>query len=139
MLTPTDEVKVVGYILPGSLAATTHTTPAIDLSKFRKVMFILSIGATVGGNIDFKVTGDPVAGGAFATNVTGKALVQTAVASKIHIVEIDAVEALSQGVKFIKGSLLLATGASTVSVVALGLHPRLYSELNHSDVVQMVR
>lgn len=106
-------------------AATPKLTAAIDLSKFRKVVFIVDSG-TLGssGTLDFQVTGATTSGGSY-TPIPGTAITQLVKASNdsnYAVVEISAnkIEDLALGYNWIKGSLLAGTANSTSAVIALG-------------------
>lgn len=100
-------------------------TGAVDLSKFRKVMFIIDSG-TLGasGTLDFQIKGATTSGGTY-TAITGTSITQLVKATddnKYSIVTITAEKVSSLGLNyaFIKGSLLPGTAAATASVTVLG-------------------
>lgn len=117
----TERAGVVGKIDPVSLSASTALTDAIDMSKFRRVLFTISVGAmTATGTLDFAIHQSDASGGSYAA-ISGKSITQLTAAgsdsNKVVEIEIRADE-LTEGKRFIKGSLTAAVAASIVSVVA---------------------
>ena len=100
-------------------------TAAIDLAKFRQVLFIVDSG-TLGasGTLDFQVKGSTTSGGTY-TAISGTAITQLVKAtddSKYALVLVTAekINALGLGYRFIKGSLLPGTAAANSAVIAIG-------------------
>jgi len=120
-------LAVVGKIVPASTQTTT-LTDAIDLSKYRRVLFIIQAGALgASATVDFSVKGCATSGGSYvALDATNAAITQLTKAgtddNKIVLMEVRAekVAALNLGYIYIKGELITGTAASLCSVVALG-------------------
>lgn len=128
-----------------SQSAAEKLTGAVDLSKFRNVLFIIDTG-TLGasGTLDFQVKGATTSGGSY-TAIPSTAITQLVKASNdnqyaLVSVRSDAVSALGLNYAFIKGSLLPGTAASNSAVVVLGELSRFEpaSALNSTAVVQTV-
>jgi hypothetical protein len=100
-------------------------TAAVDLSKWRKVFFLIDAGVLgTSATLDFQIKGSTAVGGTY-TAISGTAITQLVKATddgKYAVVTITAekVWALGLGYKFVKGSLLPGTNASLASVHVLG-------------------
>ena len=108
-----------------SQSAAEKLTAAVDLGKFRKVMFIVDSG-TLGtsGTLDFQIKGSATSGGTY-TAITGTAVTQLVKASNDNnyvISELDCATAAALGYRYVKGSLLPGTAASNSAVIVLGAH-----------------
>lgn len=120
-----DTVTVLDGIHAASQSAAEKLTAAIDLSKYRKVVFIVDSGVLgASGTLDFQVKGATTSGGTY-TAITGTAATQLVKATddgKYVTVEVsgEKVADLALGYKWIKGSLLPGTAAAVSNVVALG-------------------
>ena len=111
-----------------SQGAATVLTSAVDLKKFRKLLFILDAG-TLGtsATVDFKLTAATTSGGTYS-DITGAAITQLTQAGTDNsntycFVEVSAdfiQNLLGNGYEFVKGSLTVATAASQISVIVLG-------------------
>lgn len=123
-----ERAAVVGVIDPDTYAANTYSTAVIDMSLWRSVLFVIQIGTMAANStVDFLVNGDTASGGAFATAVTGKAITQLLAATdsdKQALVEVTAEEVAAQGLRYIRGDLVIAVAASDSGVVALGTNRR---------------
>jgi hypothetical protein len=100
-------------------------TAAVDMSKFRQVMFVVDSG-TLGasGTLDFQLKGSTTSGGTY-TAIPNSAIAQMVVASNNNqyanvCITAEKLSALGLNYAFIKGSLLPGTAASNSSVVVLG-------------------
>lgn len=120
-------------------------TAAVDLAKFRQVMFIIDSG-TLGasGTLDFQVKGSSASGGTY-TAIPNTAITQLVKATDdnkyaIVMVTADQVQALGLGYTFVKGSLLPGTAAANAAVVVLGELARFEptSSQNATTVAQTV-
>lgn len=121
-----------------SQAASEQLTAAVDLSKWRQVMFLIDSG-TLGasGTLDFQVKGSTASGGTY-TAIPNTAITQCVVATdnnKYVIVSVrtEAVNALGLNYAFIKGSLLPGTAASNSAVIVLGEAGRFEPMANSND------
>lgn len=124
------ETIAAAGIPPQNATAATYLTAAVDMVKFRKVLFIVYTG-TIGGSatIDFSITASATSGGSY-TAVTGTSITQITASNKAGFCEISAdfLESVQgYGFRYIKGSLVVGTATSQVTVVALGACPG-YSE-----------
>lgn len=128
-----------------SQSAAEKLTGAVDLSKFRQVMFVIDSG-TLGtsGTLDFQVKGATTAAGTY-TALASSAITQLVKATddnKYAIVTVTAekVSALGLNYAFIKGSLLPGTAASNSAVIVLGEATRFEpaSDSDATTVAQIV-
>lgn len=130
-----------------SQSASEKLTAAIDLSKFRQVMFIIDTG-TLGasGTLDFQVKGATAAGvGGTYTAIPNTAITQFVKATddnKYALVTVTAekISALGLNYQYIKGSLLPGTAAANAAVVVLGELTRVEPAASSGDpkVAQVV-
>src|SRR3954471_9958067 len=108
-----------------SQSTSEKVTAAIDLARFRQVLFLVDSG-TLGasGTLDFQVKGSATSGGSY-TAISGTAITQLVKATDdnkyaLVLVTTEKINALGLGYKFIKGSLLPGTAASNSAVIAIG-------------------
>ena len=122
-----DMLAVVATVDPGNLSAGSHSTDAVDMSKFEEVMFIVAVG-TLGtsGTVDFKVQESDQAAGTYS-DISGKSITQLTDAgnddNKQAVVVVKASE-LTPGKRYVKGVLTVGTAASDACVVAIAGKPR---------------
>lgn len=128
-----------------SQSAAEKLTGAVDLSKWRQVLFVIDAG-TLGasGTLDFKVQGATSAAGVYAT-ITGTAITQLVKATddnKYAVVGVrtEAINALGLNYTHIKGSLLPGTAAANSAVIVLGEATRFEpaSGIDATTVAQIV-
>lgn len=117
-----EQLAVVATIDPDAYTASTVLTDAIDMSKFRRVMFIVMAGELgASATVDFKVTECATSGGSY-TDLSGKSITQLTQAGsdddKQVIVEVAAAE-MGSGKRYLKGSLTIGTATSDAGVIAL--------------------
>lgn len=108
-----------------SQSAAEKLTAAVDLSKWRQVMFLIDSG-TLGasGTLDFQVKGSTAVGGTY-TAIPSTAITQLVKATddnKYAVVGVrtEAINALGLNYTHIKGSLLPGTAAANSAVIVLG-------------------
>ncbi len=110
-----------------SQSAGTVLTSAVDLKKFRKVVFLIDSGSMgTSATLDFHVVAATTSGGSYTT-VTGTAITELTQAgsngNSYVFVEVSAdhlQNLLGNGYEFLKGSLTIATAACVCSVTVLG-------------------
>ena len=98
------------------------TTPMtdIDISKYRRLMFILQIGAVgAAGTVDAKLRESKTSGGAYQDFTTSIAITQVTAANKVVTIEVrnDQMDATYQ---FVQLSLTIGGNAVLVGGVCLG-------------------
>lgn len=125
----TEELALVSTLDPVSQGAATVTSDVVDMRVFRRIIFILSVGAmTASSTVDMVIKGDSASGGSFTTTVTGKAITQLTQAgtdaNKQVIIEVTAEELAAQGFRYCRASVTVAAAASLISLVALGARAR---------------
>lgn len=123
-----ERAAIVGRIPPAANAAATYLTEAIDMSKWRRVAFIV-VNGTLGASatVDFSVKASATSGGSYAALTNAKAITQFVKATddnKIAIVEVLDTDVSKDSKQFIKGEMIVGTAASGSMVIALGLDPR---------------
>lgn len=128
-----------------SQSAAEKLTGAVDLSKWRQVLFLIDAG-TLGtsGTLDFQVKASDATAGTY-TAVPSTAITQLVKATddnKYAVVSVKAesISALGLNYAFIKGSLLPGTAAATSAVIVLGEATRFEpaSDSDASTVAQIV-
>jgi hypothetical protein len=133
-------------IVPFAGGAGTYTTAAVPLTKLRRVLFTVQVGAMgASSTVNFNVQGCSTSGGTFVDipNTSITPLAQSGGnGSQEVIVEITAeqVAALNLGYQFLKGKLVIATAATPSAVLVQGGVSRYEpaSTLNDASVVQTV-
>ena len=119
-----ERLALVASIDPTGDATGTSTTDVIDMSKFKKVLFIVgteTIAAT--GTVDFSIQEGTVRT-SFNTSTAVGAITQLVAAddNTQALLEIDA-DALTDGYRYIRGILKQGTANSECAVYALGGDP----------------
>jgi hypothetical protein len=117
---------VVGSIHSASQSVGTALTEAIDLSKSRRFLFVVDVGALgASATVDFKVQGATTSGGTYTT-IANTSIAQITTNNQVATVEIttEGVQALNLGYTYIKGALVVGTAASQASVVAYAADSR---------------
>lgn len=142
-----DLTAVLDCIHSGSQSAAEHLTAAIDLLQYERIVFVVEVGTFgASGTVDFQVKGATTSGGSY-TAIPNTAITQLTVASTtsgkaIVIVDVDVskIDNLNLFYRYIKGSLVPGTAASTGMVLVLG-QARSFgpaSEDNMADVAQVL-
>jgi hypothetical protein len=129
-----EALAIVDCIDPDAYTTGAVNGDIIDMSKHRRVMFIVMAG-TLGSSatIDFKVQGSAASNMGSAGDLTGKAITQLTEAGtdsdKQAVVEVTAEEVAAQGYRYIRGTLTVGTATSDAGVVAVAGFSR-YSTLD---------
>lgn len=121
-----EKLPVVATIDPDAYAAGAQSSDYVDMTKFRKAMFIVQAGIIASsGTLDFKLQEATSATGAGAQDITGKSITQftTGDNDKQAIVNVN-VEELSSGFAYVKGVMTLTTAGADAAVIALASHGR---------------
>ncbi|CAJ4439879.1 Uncharacterised protein [Burkholderia pseudomallei] len=141
----TEQVAVLGAIVPSSQAAGTANTGWLSAAQFQKFLAIIQAGAMgSGGTIDAKIQQATDSSGTNAKDITGKAITQLAAAGGGDVeveINLDAQELdTNGGFGFIQLSVTTATAASGTSGLVLGFLPRYgpASDFNAASVAQIV-
>lgn len=136
-----ERLPIVGVINPASISASTVLTGAIDMKNFRRVTFYIVTGVLgASATVDFKVTASLTSGGTYV-DVTGRAITQIVKASGDNVqvaLEVTAEQVAAQSLRFIKGSLTIATAASIVGVLAIADGLR-YSDASENDLATVAQ
>jgi len=122
------ELAVVGVIHSQSLTAGTYTIQGIDMSYFRRILFIVDMGVvTATGTLAFVAQGCSTSGGTYVTiDGTNAALATASTSNKILQLELRAEKvgnaAVAAGTSYrYVGCLLTTANAATLGcVIALG-------------------
>jgi hypothetical protein len=124
---PSEVAIVAGFVGPATVNTTPILSSAVDMSKFRRAMFILALGDMASETIDFKLQWSATSGGTYA-DVTGKAITQLAASASANdnaqcIINLDAAD-LPAGAQFVKGRAITggATGGSAC-ILGIGMDP----------------
>ncbi|MBK3333550.1 hypothetical protein [Burkholderia pseudomallei] len=141
----TEQVAVLGAIVPSSQAAGTANTGWLSAAQFQKFLAVIQAGAMgSGGTIDAKIQQATDSSGTNAKDITGKAITQLAAAGGGDVqveINLDAQELdTNGGFDFIQLSITTATAASGTSGLVLGFLPRYgpASDFNAASVAQIV-
>jgi hypothetical protein len=138
-----EELAIVGTIDAASQSTSEKLTDAIDMSKFRRVLFLINCGVLgSSATLDFVVKGATSEGGSYAS-ISGTAITQIVKASgdgKQALVEVSAEVVKAAGYRWIKGSLTPGTAASQAAVMALAgrLRYGMAEENDLADVAEIV-
>lgn len=126
----TEELAVVGMVAPQTVDNAAVNTDAVDLSKFNRAVFILSVGAT-DTTVDFKLQSDDNSNFSSPTDIPGKAVTQFSATddNKIALIEIAAEEIGAAKERYVRGRVTVGDGTTgaVISVIALGGVPRYYA------------
>ena len=120
----TEQLALMGVVSPQLIDNNTADTAWIDMSKVRRVIFILALGAT-DIVVDFKLRSATAAAGTNAADITGKVITQFTATddNKQAIIEIRADElgAIGAGRQWVSGRVTVGDGTlgGNVCVVAL--------------------
>jgi hypothetical protein len=113
---------VLGKMDPVSQANGAAVQPItdIDLSKVRRVLFILQVGSVGGGGtVDLQIKEAKTAGGAYQALTTNLAITQITASNKIATVELRD-DQLDAGYRYVQANLTIGTNAVLVAMVCLG-------------------
>lgn len=136
---PSEQQAVVGIIDPDVYTANTYLTAAIDMAKFESIQAIVMAG-TLGtsATVDAKLTASATSSGSYS-DITGKAITQLTEAGtdsdKQAIINLRA-EELTEGLRYVKLSLTVATATSDAGAIVLGANPR-YGPASDSDLTSV--
>lgn len=132
---------LVATIDPQSAAANTYDTDGVDMSKFRRALFILLVGAmTTDGTVDAKLQGS--ADNSTFVDITGKAITQLTEAgtddNKQALLEISDAELTdaSSTYRYVRMRVTTAVAASLIGAVGLGVDPR-YHPASDTDLASV--
>jgi hypothetical protein len=122
-----ERLAVVATIDPDAYAAGTYDSDAVDMSRFDRAMFVLSVGEMgISGTVDFKLQESDQPTGPFI-DIVGKSVAQLSQTAgdsdKQAIVEMTADE-LSEGRRYVRGRMTVGVAASDAALIALGGDPR---------------
>ncbi len=120
----TQALTIVGKLDPVSQGAGTVTIADIDMSKLRRIMFILQVGALgAAGTVDAKLRSAKTSGGAYS-DIASSSITQIVTNSnKVVTLEIrqDQMESLqAAGYQYIELSVTVGANAVLISAIALG-------------------
>ncbi len=120
----TQALTILGHLPSQNLAAgTDNSITNLDLSKVRRLMFVLSIGSVgASGTVDFKLQASKTSGGTYS-DISGSSITQVTAGNKVVTVEVrdDELTALvGQGYQYVRHNLVIGTNAVQVAVIALG-------------------
>lgn len=141
----TEQVALLGAIVPSSQAAGTATTGWLSVAQFQKFLAVVQAGAMgSGGTIDAKIQQATDASGTNAKDITGKAITELAAAGGGNVeveINLDQQELdTNGGFAFIQLSITTASAASGTAGLVFGFLPRFgpASDFNAASVAQIV-
>lgn len=141
-LNPSVRAGVIGVINPQSAAAGTYTTGWIDMQKFFAAMAVLSVGALgASATVDAKIQQATDNAGTGAKDVSGSAITQLTKAgtddNKQAIINLRQEDLdKNNGFRFARLSVTVATAASLIGAVILGMDAR-YGDLTANDAASV--
>ena len=143
-VTLAESLAVIGVISPDSYpaSATTVKTDPMEMNRVNQLVAVINIGA-VAGEVDFKLTQSATSGGTYTLiddGVAAKQMTQIDEATKQVVISLDASE-VGSAKPFVKGELLITTGAADVGVVILGSTARYdpASDFDLDSVAQIIK
>src|SRR5437016_4909491 len=113
----TQALAVVGVTHSQSLNGTDTSITNIDISKYKRLLFILDVGSGGTNNVNAKLREAQTSGGTYQ-DITGAAITQISANSKVATIEIRQDE-LDAGYQFVQLSITTG-GAAQICAVALG-------------------
>lgn len=124
-----EQLAVVSKLDPVSQGAGTVTSDVVDMRLFRRILFVLQVGALgASATVDMTIKGDSASGGSYTTTITGKVITQLTQAgtdsNKVVLVEVTAEEMAAQGFRYCRAAVVVATAACLISLVALADNAR---------------
>ena len=141
----TEQVALLGAIVPSSQAAGTAVTGWLSASDFQKFLGVVQAGAMgAGGTIDAKIQQAQDGNGTNAKDVPNKAITELAAAGGGDVeveINLDAQELdTNNGFGFIQLSITTASAASGTAGLVFGFLPRYgpASDFNAATVAQIV-
>jgi hypothetical protein len=104
---------------PQVINDTSKTAGGIDMSKFKRALFVVNVGAvTGGGSLNFQLVEDTQASLATATNLAGNSVSQTGFTTANKLVSFEA--RADQMTKRYLGLKVTETGVQNVNVCVIG-------------------
>ena len=104
---------------PQVINNTNKLTGGIDMSKFKRALFVVNVGAvTGGGSLNFQLVEDTQASLATATNLAGNSVSQTGFTTANKIVTFEA--RADQMTKRYLGLKVTETGSQNVNICIIG-------------------
>lgn len=136
---PSEIAAVIGRLDPVSQAAATVVTTYVDMQKFKKAMFVLSVGVLgASATVDAKLRQATDSSGTGVKDITGTSMVQLTQAgtdsNKQVVFNLDAAQLDVAGeFDFATLSITVAVAACLISAVVIGINPR-YGPASDSDL-----
>jgi hypothetical protein len=117
----TQALTVLGKMDPASTnAGTTQPITDIDMSKVRRVMFIINIGSVGGaGTVDVSIKESKTAGGSYQALTNAVAITQVTTSNKIVTVELRD-DQLDAGYRYVQVNLTIGANAVVLGMTCLG-------------------
>jgi hypothetical protein len=122
----TQELALVGQIAPASFSAGTTEISAIDMSYFRRIMFVIQCGVLTSATVDFKVKACATSGGTYVDVAGPLSITQITTSTKIAELEVKdetlAAASSTAGVsyRFVGGRLTVGGTSALVAVTVWG-------------------
>lgn len=117
-------IAIPGVMIPPVSTSSVKKSGAVDMTKFRKAMFIVGVGAFgASATVDAKIQESVDTTDGNFTDVTGGAITQLAAAggdNRIALLEIAA-GSLTAGKKYTRVVVTVGTAATLVTAFALGV------------------
>lgn len=127
---PSEVAAVIGRLDPVSQAAATVVSTYVDMQKFKKAMFILSVGALgASATVDAKLRQATDSSGTGVKDISGTSMVQLTQAgtdsNKQVVFNLDAAQLdVANEFDFATLSVTISVAACLISVIVIGIEPR---------------
>jgi hypothetical protein len=133
-------LAVVGTIDPDAYSTSDEETDWIDMSDFQELLFVVMAGViATSGTLNFKVQEAKTSTGGSAQDLSTGVLPITQLTTgdndKQVLVDVEA-ENLSEGYRYVRGVMTLATAGGDVAVLALGGRAR-YNPASDYDLASV--
>lgn len=143
-LLPSERFSVQAVRNPAAHAAATYSTGWVDMSMLGSILALLATGAmTATSTVDAKLEQATSSGGAGVKDITGKAITQLTAAgvddNKQVMINCRAEELDSRnGFRYVRLTITVATAASILSALLLGLDQRYGPPVNAATVDEII-
>ena len=123
----TQELSIADYLAPANTvnSATAVNTSGIDMSKFERVMYIITIGGITGaGTVDAKLQSAAASNFGTAHNMTSGAVTQVTNAGVNTVITLettaDAIQNQNNGDRYVRCSVTIGANSVNFGVVGIG-------------------
>lgn len=135
---PSERVAVLATIDPDAYTANTYNSDVIDMSLWGSIMVIVQAGALgSSATLDVAVKSDTASGGSYSTTVDSiTQLTDAGSDSDKQVVMNILQEDLTEGHRYVRVDMTIATATSDAALIVLGLDP-VYAPANSNDLASV--